>query len=250
MARISKRKNALLFDILSNGVTMKKNKSLFKTQAQILINTYLSKIKSFKGGIKQRIEINFITQKFHEKSVDQITTALKNYEDFRKLEILRNSIHPGIYYLCYGVSECLIIKDESSFEMFLGATVKKMPAILARCHNEKIFHTTDDELALNEYVNLHLFALWYKQNAGLEFSSIPGKSKKRAFECVYRNDSPLSVDILDANWYTTIIRVDPVVRKAHTRRQRYGKGRKKVKIIHVPEMLINGYTRKARMLNK
>jgi len=250
MGRISKRKNALLFDILSNGAILKKNKSLFNTRGQILINFYLSKIKSFNGTIKQQIKINFITQKFHEKSVDQVTAALKDYDDFRKLEILRNSIRPGIYYLCYSVSECLIIKEESSLEVFLGATVNKMPGILARCHNEKILHATDDELKLSEHINLHLFALWYKQNAGLEFSSIPGKSKKRAFECVYRNDSPLSVDILDANWYTTIIRVDPVVRKAHTRRQRYGKGRKKVKVIHVPEMLINGYTRKARMLNK
>jgi len=250
MPRISKRKNALLFDILSNGATMKKNKSLFNTQSQILIHAYLSKIKSFNGAIKQQIEINFITQKFHEKSVKQVADALKNYDDYKKIEILRNSIRPGVYYLCYGVSECLIIKEEFSFEMFLGATYNKMPAIIARCHNEKIFHTTDDELGLSGYINLHLFALWYKQNAGLEFSSIVGRSKKKSFECVYRNDSSLSVDILDANWYTTIIRVDPVVRKSHTRRQRYGKGRKKVKVIHVPEMLINGYARKARMLKK
>lgn len=53
------------------------------------------------------------------------------------------------------------------------------------------------------------------------------------------------VNIIDAHWYTSILRTDPFLVRGHFRSQRYGAGRGKVRVQWIAAFQKNGYTRKA-----
>lgn len=53
------------------------------------------------------------------------------------------------------------------------------------------------------------------------------------------------VHIIDAHWFTTIVRTDPFLVKGHFRKQPFGPGRTQYKIRWISAFQKNGYTRKA-----
>lgn len=63
------------------------------------------------------------------------------------------------------------------------------------------------------------------------------------------NSSPVKVECIDSNWFTTIIRSDGFSVKGHFRMQPYGEKLKYRKLIWINDFEKTGYTKKAKMLN-
>lgn len=61
----------------------------------------------------------------------------------------------------------------------------------------------------------------------------------------YESNLGYPVNIIDAHWYTTIIRDDPFLVRGHFRRQPYGPGRSQYKIRWIPSFMKHGYHCKA-----
>lgn len=244
MSKFNQKKNPLLF------ATIGDYKKFARQQHQNLKESswfYVDMI-NYAGDHDIPFSINWISEKFYLKSVACVNDALSNesYSDY--MRIITNSLSDGLYYMCYKDIEYLCLVDSGDYKAALCIDSH----ILLHLHRDQVYKASTGSVDFNfnedmgRVIIIFLASLWYKQHAGIEIKKVPGKTKTKLFNCVYKNDCKLPVDILDTNWYTTIIRVKPVLRRSHNRTVRYGKGRGKSKIIFVPATLVNGYTRVAR----
>jgi len=242
MSKFNQKKNPLLF------ATIGDYKKFARQQPRIvksIATNYVDLVKIAKHN-NIEINVNYISQKFHEKSSECISNALINKRNEDKISIIQNSLADGFYYLCYFKIECIIMVYQGDF----GGILSHNRVIFGLAVNDTVFSPTiesgDEPKNLSNLFSLFLNALWYKQHAGIKIKKVPGKARTKLFNCAYKNECKLPVDILDTNWYTTIIRVKPFLRREHYRNVRYGKGRKKSKLVWIPSTLVNGYTRTAR----
>lgn len=105
----------------------------------------------------------------------------------------------------------------------------------------------DDDLA-HKIVNEVHSILLLKRYADIEILEVNRRKKKVKKEGEkILSEIKSKIQILDSNWFTTIIRSESFNVKGHFALRAYGKGRKKRKLVWINPYEKSGYTRKAKL---
>ena len=248
MGRINQKKNPLLFATIGNY------KKFARQQHQNLKESsrFYADMINYAYNHDIPFSINWVSKKFYHKSVACVNDALSSESYSEYMRIITNSLFDGLYYMCYKNIEYLCLVDSGDYKAALCIDSH----ILLHLHRDQIYRASTGSVDFNfnegicSIIAIFLASLWYKQHAGIEIKKVPGNTRTKLFNCAYKNECKLPIDILDTNWYTTIIRVKPFLRREHYRNVRYGKGRNKSKLVWIPSTLVNGYTRTARKEKK
>lgn len=96
-----------------------------------------------------------------------------------------------------------------------------------------------------------LLVLFFIEFAKVEtYVTSPKNRKVKIDNEKYLNETPVSVEIIDSNYYTTTINNNKIDVEGHWRWQPYGKGRSLVDLIWIDDFVKDGYTRKAKIENQ
>lgn len=101
------------------------------------------------------------------------------------------------------------------------------------------------------HIHTILMILLFKQFAEVETKEIGGKDNPKKAKVgaeKYLNETDTTVNILDCNWFTTIVRSKGFGVKGHFRMQPCGEGMRQRKLIYIEDFVKQGYSRKAKIL--
>jgi hypothetical protein len=102
----------------------------------------------------------------------------------------------------------------------------------------------------NELLNKALKILAFIRYADIEVRVLNNTNKTTVIKGdKIENNLNTKVDVLDATWYTTLIRTEGFKVSGHFRLQPYGEGMKDKKLIWISDFEKKGYTRTAKKLN-
>lgn len=97
-----------------------------------------------------------------------------------------------------------------------------------------------------EYISFIVSFHILKKYAQIETKILEPKSKLRAFNCKYYNDTDHQIEIMDSTWFTEFVRSEAFKVRGHFRLQACGENLSERKLIWIKDFSKEGYTRKAK----
>lgn len=91
-----------------------------------------------------------------------------------------------------------------------------------------------------------VLAYLFMIHADVEIRQLPPKAKKEIFNCRYKSDLPITVNMIDCRWFTDLVQSNPFWVKGHWKFQPHGAGNQLRKLIWVDPYVKSGYTLKAK----
>lgn len=88
--------------------------------------------------------------------------------------------------------------------------------------------------------------IFFQYSETIEIVLEPNRKVGTKREGRFLNDSPSNVTLVDSTWNTIIIRNGQFTVSGHFRLQRYGEGKKQLKLIYIDEFVKSGYVRGAK----
>jgi hypothetical protein len=215
-------------------------------------------------------EIFFLTQPFIQGMKDDTWTWSKGvWEDFNSykettfMDGAATLISKYLTHCFYASADeqtyCMFEFAHANGRMALRSFVLIHPDLIALKGTQESIWTSSSQVhpihakeeAFNVFSHI-LAALYFIKNVEAKTKVIVPPHKKIKYENKEKfiNETPYHIDVLDVRWYSTIVRTQPFRVDQFDRQQRYGPGFSQVKTILIRAFWKQGYTYKARILEK